>query len=102
MLRLTAGEFRGRMIHTPPDLRTRPTQAMLRQALFNSIQASIPGARVLDLFAGSGALGFEALSRGAEAVIFVDQAPAAVRCIRQNIEELKVETQTQVFAEGID
>src|SRR4029077_2088602 len=71
MIRLTGGEFRGRGIRTPREPSrgesgTRPTQAKLRQALFNSLQLYIPGAVVLDLFAGPGTLGFEALSRGAE------------------------------------
>ena len=66
MLRLTGGVLRGRTIQAPPHQQTRPTQSKLRQALFNSLQAVTPEARVLDLFAGSGALGFEALSRGAD------------------------------------
>ncbi len=93
MLKITSGLFRGRMIQAPTGEKTRPTQARLRQALFNSIQTSIPGARVLDLFAGSGALGFEALSRGAQHVSFVESNRAAVRVISANAKELGVQGQ---------
>ncbi len=62
----------------------------MRQALFNSLQMTIPGARVLDLFAGSGALGFEALSRGAESVVFVENGRAASKLIERNAAELEV------------
>ena len=73
MLRLTGGLFGGRKLHSPPDTgahagKTRPTQAKLRQALFNTLQFEVGDARVLDLFAGAGTLGFEALSRGAASV----------------------------------
>lgn len=78
------------MIHTPAGLKTRPTQARLRQALFNSIQFEIPEARVLDLFAGSGSLGFEALSRGAASVVFVESARPVCKLIEKNAAELKV------------
>src|SRR5262245_32005744 len=96
MIRITGGELRGRSLRTPkhsersPD-RTRPTQAKLRQALFNSLQMHIPEARVLDLFAGSGTLGFEALSRGAESVVFVESSREVCRLIQQNAQELGVE-----------
>ena len=90
MLRLTGGEFRGRFIETLAGTKTRPTQARLRQALFNSLQAAIPGARVLDLFAGSGALGFEALSRGVAEATFMDINSAALDCARANGKALGV------------
>lgn len=91
MIRITAGEFRGRALRTPASDATRPSSARLRQALFNSLQARIPDAAVLDLFAGSGALGFEALSRGARAACFVEHKPAVVKLIRQNAQTLGVE-----------
>jgi len=96
MLRITAGEFKGRMLRTPNDLKTRPTQAKLRQALFNSIQAYIPDANVLDLFAGSGALGFEALSRGAQKVVFVEAAASVAKWIQKNTEMLGVGDRVQI------
>jgi 16S rRNA (guanine966-N2)-methyltransferase len=101
MLRLTAGIFRGRTLRTLAGSETRPTQAKLRQALFNSLQVDIPEARVLDLFAGSGALGFEALSRGAQSVVFVESSSAAVRVIRENAQSLGVLEQIQVIPIGI-
>lgn len=94
MLRITGGRFRGRMIEVPPARgkhETRPTKAQLRQALFNSIQMQVPNARVLDLFAGSGALGFEALSRGAATVVAVETARPALSVLQANARTLQVE-----------
>jgi 16S rRNA (guanine966-N2)-methyltransferase len=102
MLRITGGEWRGRSIITPPSLRTRPTQAKLRQALFNSLQIYIPGARVLDLFAGSGSLGFEAMSRGASDVVFVEASRAAVKIIEKNAEAFKTEDRVRILSESVD
>lgn len=89
------------MIQSPKNDRTRPTQARLRQALFNSIQLRISDARVLDLFAGSGALGFEALSRGASQVVFVEQAKPVVKLIEKNAQDLKVLAQVKILADSI-
>jgi 16S rRNA (guanine966-N2)-methyltransferase len=103
MLRLTGGEFRGRSIRTPRESeRTRPSQAKLRQALFNSLQAYIPGARVLDLFAGPGTLGFEALSRGAEKVVFVESARSVSKLISDNARELGVLDRVVVHGEEVE
>jgi 16S rRNA (guanine966-N2)-methyltransferase len=101
MLRLTGGIHRGRPLLTPSHDRTRPTQAKLRQALFNSIQGHLEGSRVLDLFAGSGSLGFEALSRGASKVVFVESLASVSKLIRQNSEMLKVQNQVHVFSESV-
>lgn len=101
-LRLTGGEFRGRIIQTPKHQHTRPTQARLRQALFNSIQTLIPDARVLDLFAGSGALGFEALSRGASQVVFIEDAKSTVRLIEKNAQDLKVLDRSVIWADAVE
>ena len=87
-LRITAGAFRGRTIHTVPGQAVRPSPAMLREALFNIIGPRIAGCRFLDLCAGSGAVGIEALSRGAAHVTFVDSHPAALSVIRRNLEAL--------------
>jgi 16S rRNA (guanine966-N2)-methyltransferase len=102
MIRLTGGEFRGRSIRTPklPERGlglTRPTQAKLRQALFNSLQAYIPDAKILDLFAGPGTLGFEALSRGAERVVFVEEQRSVCRLIEANARELGVEERVRIL-----
>lgn len=106
MLKLTGGEFRGRSIHTPPDRpgknTVRPSHARLRQALFNSLQTVIADAKVLDLFAGSGALGFEALSRGASSVVFVEQAPVALKCLSRNAAELNVEDRVDIVGDSVD
>jgi 16S rRNA (guanine966-N2)-methyltransferase len=83
-MRIIAGQWRGRTIKAPKDDRVRPTGDRAREAWMSIVQPEIPGARVLDLYAGSGALGLEALSRGAESADFVDVAPAAIKAIREN------------------
>jgi 16S rRNA (guanine966-N2)-methyltransferase len=90
LLRIIAGEFRGRRLDTPAGHTVRPTSDRVREAWFSILQQSIPGARVLDLFAGSGALGFEALSRGAVAVDFVENHGASLAAIRANTATLNV------------
>lgn len=85
-LRVSGGEARGRRLKAPKNI--RPTQGMVKQAIFNMVGPRIEGARVLDLFAGSGALGIEALSRGAAEVTFVDQQPRGLAILRQNLEAL--------------
>jgi len=87
-LRITAGAFRGRLIRTVPGQAVRPSPAMLREALFNMIGPAIQGNRFLDLCAGSGAVGIEALSRGASHATFVDNHAASLAVIRRNLEEL--------------
>lgn len=90
MTRIGAGEWKGRVLRTPDGTTTRPTGAKIRAALGNSLQASgaLEGARVLDLYAGSGALGLELLSRGAAELIAVENDRAAVEALRCNISEL--------------
>jgi len=83
-VRIVAGRWRGRRIAAPRDARVRPTGDRVRQAWLSIVQPWMAGARVLDLFAGSGALGFEALSRGAEVVDFVEIAPTSLAAIREN------------------
>ena len=87
-MRVIAGSYRGRRLQAPAGAATRPTSDRVREALFSVLGARVQGARVLDLFAGSGALGIEALSRGAADATFVDSAPAAIRAIRANLEAL--------------
>src|SRR6185295_2454662 len=77
-IRIIAGEFGGRRIKTPDTDKVRPTADRVRESWFSILQGAIPGARVLDLFAGSGALGFEALSRGAVSVDFVEKHTASI------------------------
>ncbi|HET7419232.1 MAG TPA: 16S rRNA (guanine(966)-N(2))-methyltransferase RsmD [Candidatus Dormibacteraeota bacterium] len=85
-LRVSGGEARGRRLKAPKNI--RPTQGMVKQAIFNMVGPGIDGARVLDLFAGSGALGIEALSRGAASVTFVDRQPRGLAILRQNLNVL--------------
>jgi 16S rRNA (guanine966-N2)-methyltransferase len=83
-MRLSGGERAGQKLATPRGKKTRPTAAKVREALFAVLGKRVEGARVLDLFAGSGALGFEAISRGAGSVVFVDSDAGAVMSIRRN------------------
>ena len=89
MLRIIGGEWRSRRVPFPAIEGLRPTPDRVRETLFNWLQNVTPGARCLDLFAGSGALGLEALSRGAESVTFIDQATEATRQLRDNLNTLK-------------
>jgi len=86
MLRIAAGEFKGLRLASPPGLRA--TEGKVRQALFNIVGSFIEGARVLDGYAGGGALGLEALSRGAAFVAFVESDTEAVLCLRENLDRL--------------
>src|SRR3989442_15514188 len=96
LLRIIAGEFKGRRLKTPAGRTVRPTGDRVKEAWFSILQQSIPEARVLDLFAGSGALGFEALSRGAMAVDFVENHMASLAAIRDNAATLKVEDRVTI------
>lgn len=96
-LRITSGEARSRKIETPENTVTHPMGDRERLALFNSIQPIIRGATVLDLYAGSGSLGLEALSRGAKNAIFVEKDAKAVACILKNAKELGYESRATVL-----
>jgi 16S rRNA (guanine966-N2)-methyltransferase len=87
-VRIVAGDWRGRRIKAPSGDRVRPTADRVREAWMSIVQRHLPGAAVLDLFAGSGALGLEALSRGAATAVFVEIAPASLRALRDNIDAL--------------
>jgi 16S rRNA (guanine966-N2)-methyltransferase len=89
-VRVVAGLYRGRRLEAPPGRSTRPTADRVREALF-SILGPIEEARVLDLYAGSGALGIEALSRGAREAVFVDRDARAVAAIRRNLDALGID-----------
>ena len=95
-IRIIAGELGGRRIKTPGTDKVRPTADRVREAWFSILQGAIPGARVLDLFAGSGALGFEALSRGAVSVDFVEKHAASFAIIRDNAATLNVADQVTI------
>lgn len=87
-MRVIGGALGGRRISAPPGAATRPTAEKVREALFSILGPPEPDMRVLDAFAGAGTLGLEAMSRGAAEVWFVERAPAALRCLRGNIEAL--------------
>ena len=87
-MRIIAGKYRGRQLKSPPSAQTRPTSDRLRETLFNVLAPRIEGARFLDLCAGTGAVGIEALSRGAEHVTFVDQSRKMCGLIEANTERL--------------
>ena len=89
-MRVIAGEYRSRVLQAPRGLDTRPTSDRLREALFNVLAPRIAGAVFVDLYAGTGAVGIEALSRGAREAIFVEQAEAALRAIRANLAGLGI------------
>ena len=100
-MRIVAGKFRGASIEAPKGLATRPTSDRVRQALFNVLEHGparfdFEGARVLDLFAGSGALGLEALSRGARCAMFIEESPTARAAIRRNVEALGLTGVTKI------
>jgi 16S rRNA (guanine(966)-N(2))-methyltransferase RsmD len=84
-MRVIAGSFRSRTLQAPAGPATRPTSDRLRETLFNVLAPRIQGAAFLDLYAGSGAVGVEALSRGASTVVFVERAPTAVKVLRANL-----------------
>lgn len=90
-LRIIGGEWRGRKLRFASLPGLRPTPDRVRETLFNWLQAHTPGSRALDLFSGSGALGFEALSRGARELVFVDQAREVASTLKQELRELKAD-----------
>jgi len=90
-LRIIAGKFRGRNLKSPPSLEVRPTSDRLRETLFNIIAPRIAGVRFLDLCAGSGAVGIEAISRGATHATFVDSSRAMCALIKSNLELCRIE-----------
>lgn len=95
-MRIIAGAFRGRPLQRPNDPRVRPTADRVREAWMSILQDALPGARVLDLYAGSGALGLEALSRGAVHADFVEVSPPSLTALRTNIATLGVAARTTV------
>ncbi len=101
-MRVVAGELGGRRLVAPAGARTRPTAERVRAALFDRLSSTVTAATVLDLYAGSGALGIEALSRGAKAATFVERAPAALAALRANLAGLGLEAQSRVLAAPVE
>jgi len=101
-MRIVAGRLRGRALASPKDERTRPTSDRVRESIFNILAhgaaaVAFDGARVIDLFAGTGALGLEAMSRGAAFALFVEEDPGARALIRANVEAFGLTGQTRIF-----
>ncbi len=102
-MRVVAGRHRGRRIEAPPGRAVRPTSDRVRESVFNIlvhgalVPGGLAGARVVDLFAGTGAMGLEALSRGAAHVVFVERDPAAVRVLQRNLAALKEDARATVL-----
>ncbi len=96
-MRIVAGTFAGRDLTSPNDFRVRPTAEPVRAALLNHLTPDLAGARVLDLCAGTGALGLEAISRGAKSADFVEFRPACLHALKANIAALKLRGVTRVF-----
>src|SRR6266513_760181 len=98
-MRIIAGKFRGRKLKSPPSFQTRPTSDRLRETLFNILASRTEGTRFLDLCAGTGAVGIEALSRGAADATFVDQSRKMTALVAANVESLEVtDGQTEIVA----
>jgi 16S rRNA (guanine966-N2)-methyltransferase len=97
-MRVVAGTYGGRKLIAPSGSETRPTSDRVREALFSVLGASVHDARVLDLFAGSGALGIEALSRGARSAVFVDSSRKAIDAVRTNLAALGIEAEIRPVA----
>jgi 16S rRNA (guanine(966)-N(2))-methyltransferase RsmD len=95
-MRIIGGSLGGRRIRAPAGDATRPTAERVRESLFSILGSPPEHTRVLDVFAGAGTLGLEALSRGAEHVVFLERAEAAVRCLRQNIDALGLRDSSRV------
>lgn len=96
-MRIVGGKLAGRDLTSPNDFRVRPTAEHVRAGLLDLLRADLPDARVLDLFAGTGALGLEALSRGARTADFVETRPASLHALRANVASLRLRDRTRIF-----
>ncbi len=100
-MRIIAGQWRSRVLRAPRGMATRPTSDRLRETLFNVLGGRVEGARFLDLYAGSGANGLEALSRGAREAVFVERAAPALEALRENVAALRAGSRTRVEAAAV-
>ena len=100
-MRIIAGRLRSRTLQAPPGLATRPTSDKLRETLFNVLSPRIEGAALLDLYAGSGAVGIEALSRGAARVVFVERAAPALKVLRANLAQLEINAGFEIYSGAV-
>jgi 16S rRNA (guanine966-N2)-methyltransferase len=99
-MRIVGGKFRGRIVFSPKGMRTRPTSDKVREALFDILGPAVEGTRFLDAFAGTGAVGIEAASRGAGSVVFIENDREALKVLRRNVEEISPEA--RVVAAGAE
>jgi len=100
-MRIIAGRFRSRQLKSLKGLSLRPTSDMLRETLFNILGSRVEGSRFLELFAGTGAVGIEAISRGAALAVFVENHSAAVRLTRENLSSLEITSEARVIASSV-
>ncbi|MBI1729144.1 16S rRNA (guanine(966)-N(2))-methyltransferase RsmD [Candidatus Acetothermia bacterium] len=100
-MRISGGVLRGRQLHAPKTNTIRPMRDQVRAAVFNILEEVIEGSRFLDLFAGTGSVGIEALSRGAAEAVFVDQSPEALGIIRSNLKELDLGAKSTVIPDDV-
>jgi 16S rRNA (guanine966-N2)-methyltransferase len=100
-MRIAGGEFKGRLIKTPRSTNLRPSTQKTREAIFSSLGQDVKGARVADLFCGSGALGLEALSRGASHSLFVDSSRIATATVRENIRMLDLDSRAKAVSMNV-
>jgi 16S rRNA (guanine966-N2)-methyltransferase len=101
-MRVVSGNFKGRQLKAVPGVTTRPTTDKVKEAIFNMVGPYFEGGSALDLFAGSGGLGIEALSRGIEQCIFVDREPKAIQTIHKNLEICQTAEQSEVYRNDAD
>ncbi len=95
-MHVIAGSAKGRRLLAPPDHSIRPTSGRVKEALFSILAPQVPDARFLDLFAGTGAIGIEAVSRGAAHAVFVESAPASLRLLRENVARCEMTGRTEI------
>lgn len=98
---MIAGKAKGRLLVAPKGLSTRPITAVIKEALFNILQTQIVGSRFLDLFAGSGSIGIEAISRGAENVVFVEKEQNAINTIKKNLAACKFQNGYEIYRDDV-
>lgn len=96
-MRVITGTLKGRKLFAVPGRNTRPTSDKIKETIFHKLGPYFEGGSALDLFAGSGALGIEAISRGIEQVIFIDQSPTAIKTIKKNVQALQIENQVTIY-----
>ena len=101
-MRIISGKARGTKLYTLEGNNTRPTLDRVKESLFNIIQSEIPGSIFLDLFAGSGAIGLEAVSRGAKKAILCDKEKSAIQIIKKNIEKTHFQNETEIYNEAFE